>query len=274
AQLLPGIAAGTQLLAWAHDEPAARHRALWVETRARREGNRWLLTGRKHNVLHGAGADTLVVSARIAGEPDARDGVGLFLVRPGAGVQRTAQRLIDDTPAADIRFDAAAAEPLGNPDDGVAALAALEATQEAGLAAVCAESVGVLERAFAMTVEYVQTRQQFGRPIGANQALRHRVAEMRVALDMVRSAAMAGLLALEMDDADERSRELSRAKMLVARHGTFVAQQGIQLHGGIGMTVEYAVGHCLRRLTVIDQLFGDGATHAARLGAQLAAQPQ
>lgn len=273
AQWLPGIADGAQVLAWAHDEPAGRHAPLWLETRARQEGGRWLLTGRKHNVLHGADAATLVVSARIAGQPGDRTGVALFLVRPGDGVRRTALRLIDDTPAADIHFDQAGCEPLGDPNDGIAALAALEAVQEAGLAAVCAEALGVAERAFAMTVDYVQTRQQFGRAIGANQALRHRVAEMRVALDMVRSAAMAALLALEMDDPGQRSRELSRAKMLVSRHGGFVAQQAIQLHGGIGMTVEYAVGHCLRRLTVIDQLFGDGPTHAARLGAQLALQP-
>ena len=125
---------------------------------------------------------------------------------------------------------------------------------------------GVAERAYALTVDYVQTRQQFGRAIGANQAVRHRVAEMRVALEMVRSAAMMGLLALEESDAAQRAAELSRAKMLVARHGTFIVQQGIQLHGGIGMTIETMVGHCLRRLTVLDQLFGDGHAHAARLG--------
>jgi pimeloyl-CoA dehydrogenase len=266
--VLPGLASAAQVLAFAHDEAAGRHQPRWVETRARRAGDGWVLQGAKHNVLHGAVADLLVVSARTQGEADDREGLALFLVRgEQAGVQRTALRLIDDTPAAEIRLDGATAQLLGEAGQG---WAAIEAAQQAGLAATCAEALGVAERAYALTVDYVQTRQQFGRAIGANQALRHRVAEMRVALDMVRSAALAGLLALEMDEAEARWRELSRARMLVARHGTFVCQQAIQLHGGIGMTLEYAAGHCLRRLTVLDQLFGDGAAHAARLGAALA----
>jgi pimeloyl-CoA dehydrogenase len=232
-----------------------------------------VVTGAKCNVLHGAAADTLVVSARTAGAPDDRDGLRLFVVEAmQPGVQRTPQRLIDDTPSAEIRFTDARAEPLGDAEGALGAWDTVQAVQEAGLAAVCAEALGVVEHAYALTVDYVQARHQFGRPIGSNQALRHRVAEMRVALDMVRSAAMAALLALEMEDPVQRERELARAKMLVSRHGTFIAQQAIQLHGGIGMTIEYAAGHCLRRLTVIDQLFGDGATHAARLGAALASE--
>ncbi len=261
---LPAIASAQQVLALAHDEPAARHAPLWVEAEAARSGDGWRITGPKRNVLHGASADLLVVSARTGGAPEQREGVALFLVDAmQAGVQRTPVRLIDDTPAAEIRFDGALAEPLAG------GWRVLEAVQQAGLAAVCAEALGVAERAYALTVDYVQARQQFGRAIGSNQALRHRVAEMRVALEMVRSAAMAGLLALQVEDDARRERELSRAKMLVARHGTFIAQQAIQLHGGIGMTIEYPVGHCLRRMMVIEQLFGDGATHAARLGGTL-----
>jgi pimeloyl-CoA dehydrogenase len=268
--VLTDVASAAQVLAFAHDEAAGRHQPLWVETSARPAGDGWVLQGEKHNVLHGAAADLLVVSARTQGEADEREGLALFLVQPGqAGVRRTPLRLIDDTPVAEIRFDGAVAQLLGEAGSG---WAAIEAAQQAGLAATCAEALGVAERAYALTVDYVQTRQQFGRAIGANQALRHRVAEMRVALDMVRSAALGGLLALEIDDAEARWRELSRAKMLAARHGTFVCQQAIQLHGGIGMTLEYAAGHCLRRLTVLDQLFGDGPAHAARLGAALAGE--
>lgn len=268
AGLLPAIAGGETVAAWAHDEAAGRHAPLWIETRATRDGGGWKLQGRKHNVLHGADAEWLVVSARSAGAASDGGGVALFLLRADApGVHRAALRLIDDTPAAEIAFDGAEAQLLG---DGAHAWAALRATQDAGLAAACAEAAGVCERAYQLTVDYVQTRQQFGRVIGSNQALRHRVAEMRVALEMVRSAAMAALLALEEADDGQRATELSRAKMLVSRHGTFIAQQGIQLHGGIGMTLEYMVGHCLRRLTVLDQLFGDGPTHAARLGRRLA----
>jgi pimeloyl-CoA dehydrogenase len=270
--LLPGIAAGTRLLAFAHEEPAGRHAAVWVEATARRSGHEWLFDGHKHNVLYGASAECLVVSARVAGAPDDPRGLALFLVRTDQpAVRCTPLRWIDDTPVAEFDFSGAAAQPLGDPDDGQAGWRTLQAVQEAGMAAACAEALGVAERAFELTVEYVQARQQFGKPLAANQALRHRVAEMRVALDMLRSAALAGVLALEIQDAQQRARELSRAKMLMSRHGIFLAQQAIQLHGGIGMTIEYPVGHCLRRLTVLDQLFGDGAAHAARLGAALAA---
>ena len=270
---LPQVAEGRTVLALAHDESAGRHAPLWVEALARREGAGWVLDGHKSLVLHGAAADLLVVSARTRGEPSRPEGLALFLVQPAqAGVQCSARRLLDDTPAAEIVFRAAQADPLGDPADGPSAWQAIEAAQQAGLAAACAEALGVAEQAYALTVEYVQTRQQFGQPIAAKQAVRHRVAEMHVALDMVRSAALAGLLALEEEDPVRRRRELARAKMLVSRNATFIAQQGIQLHGGIGVTLEYAVGHCLRCLTVLEQLFGDGATHAARLGAALAAE--
>lgn len=267
--LLAAIAQGSSVVAWAHDEPAARHNPLWVEAGAERDGGDWLLHGSKHNVLYGAAADTLIVSARAAGEPGAAHGLQLFMVNPAQpGVRRRALRLIDDTPAADIEFRGARADLL----DAGSAPDAIRAAQEAGIAAVCAEALGVVERAYELSVKYVQVRQQFGRAIGANQTVRHRVAEMRVALEMMRSAALAGLLALQLEQPADRSRELSRAKMLISRHGGFITQQAIQLHGGIGMTVEYAVGHCLRRLTVLDQLFGDGATHAAALAAGIVAK--
>jgi pimeloyl-CoA dehydrogenase len=259
---LPAIAQGSRIVAFAHDEPSARHDPLSIATRARCVEGEWLLDGRKQNVLFGADASMLVVSAR--GE---NGQVMMFLVDPAHPcVEVDATRLVDDTPASDIALHGVRAEPM--PGDG---LAALNAVVDAGTAAACAEALGVAERAYELTVEYVQTRQQFGRAIGSNQAVRHRVAEMRVALDTLRSAAMMALLALEMDDLPQRGQELSRAKMLLSRHGTFVAQQAIQLHGGIGMTVEYAAGHCLRRMTVLDMLFGDGASHAARLGARIVA---
>jgi alkylation response protein AidB-like acyl-CoA dehydrogenase len=267
--LLPGIANGTRVIAFAHDEVAARHAPLWIETRARRDGDGWLLDGAKCNVLFGGDAGQIVVSSRTAGEPGDEDGVMLFLVDTAqAAIRREPTRLIDDTPAADIELRSACATALGT---AAGALPALRAALDAGLAASCAETLGLAERAHELTVEYVGTRQQFGRPIGANQAVRHRVAEMRVALETLRSAAMLALLALEQDDAQERARELARARMLASRHGGFICEQAIQLHGGIGMTVEYPVGHCLRRHTVLDLLAGDAATHAARLGASLAA---
>jgi pimeloyl-CoA dehydrogenase len=268
-ELLGAIAQGSRVVTFAHDEPAARYCESWVETRARLADGRWVLDGCKHNVLFGMDAHTLVVSARTGGAADAAGGLMLFVVDAAqTQVRRAATRLIDDTPAADIEFHSARAEPL----DTAEAWPTLRAVLDAGVAAACAEALGVAERACALTLDYVRTRRQFGRAIGENQAVRHRVAEMRVALETLRSAAMAALLALEIDDENERACELSRAKLLTSLHGGFIVNQGIQLHGGIGMTIEYAVGHCLRRLTVLDQLFGDGPTHAARLGERIVAK--
>ncbi len=141
----------------------------------------------------------------------------------------------------------------------------------AGIAAACAEAVGAMQAAYDLAIAYLDTRQQFGRVIGANQALRHRAAEMLVSLETARSAAIAAAFAIDEPGSADAAADLPRAKMLIGRHSRLVAQAAIQLHGGIGMTEEYAVGHYLRRLTVLDQLFGDADVHAARLGQRLCA---
>ncbi len=268
-RLLPKVASGETILAWADDEPAARHAPLWVETKAVRDGERWRLHGLKSNVQHAAAADALVVVARSAGAPAERDGLGLFLVERGAaGLQRRDFRLVDDTPAAELTFEGVEATPLGDPTQG---WNAIEAVRAAGIAALCADAVGAMEGAYALTMEYLRTRKQFGRLLGENQALRHRAAEMLVSLEVARS--MAGLAAAVLDDpATVEPGDLLRAKLIIGRHGRSLCQSAIQLHGGIGMTEEYAVGHYLRRLLVIDQTFGDAASQAARLADLLEAR--
>ncbi|WP_076999814.1 acyl-CoA dehydrogenase family protein [Variovorax sp. KK3] len=271
ARLLPGLASGERLLAWAHDEPGGRHAPLWVETRAERRDGRWLLHGIKSNVLAAGAARQFVVSARIAGEPDDEQGCALFLVdAEGTGVALREFRLVDETAAGELALDAAAAEPLADPHDGPQARRAIEGTVAAGIAAACADMSGAAEAAFDLAMDYLRVRKQFGRLIGENQALRHRAAEMLVALEMTRSMAMAAAVAADEPDADEDGAlDLHRAKLSVARNARLVAHGAIQLHGGIGMTEEYAVGHCLRRIHVMDQLFGDADAHAARLAAAL-----
>jgi len=267
---LAKLASGESLLAFAHDEIGARHARLWVETRAVAKGAAWVLSGRKLNVLHGSLAERLVVTARISGAPGDRDGLALFLVDPAAaGLTLRTHRLVDGTLAAELTLAGAAAEPLGDPRDGAAALAAIQGTLDAGIAAACAEAVGAMRAAYDLAIAYINTRRQFGRAIGENQALRHRAAEMLVSLETARSAAIAAALAIDDPGASEAGADLLRAKMLIGRHGRFVAQAAIQMHGGIGMTEEYAVGHYLRRLTVLDQLFGDADAQAARLGDKL-----
>jgi alkylation response protein AidB-like acyl-CoA dehydrogenase len=263
---LPRLASGDLRLAWAHEEAEGRSDAACVSVRARREGDRWTLNGSKMLVLHGAAAQRIVVSARIEGEPGHPHGLALFMVDPqGAGIGLRSYRLIDDSPAAELRLDNATAEPLGDPNDGEAALAAIRATLAAGAAAACADMVGAMESAFALTTAYVNTRKQFGRAIGEYQALRHRVAEMNVGLEMARSMAIAAAMAVDAPDAADSTLDLHRAKLVIGRHARALCHAAIQSHGGIGMTEEYAVGHCLRRVHVMEQLFGDADWQAARL---------
>lgn len=262
--LLPLLADGSRRMAWAHDEAGAGHEALWIQTRARRDGDRWLLDGNKSLVLHPGAAHGFVVSARVSGHAGDEDGVALFLVQAGAAQQRDF-RLIDDTPAGELTFNASPAQALGDANDCARAMAAIRATVAAGTAAACADMVGTMEAAFALTTAYVNTRKQFGRLIGEYQALRHRVAEMAVALEMARSMAIAAAVAVDQPESVHAATDLPRAKLSIGRHARALCQQAIQSHGGIGMTEEYAVGHCLRRVHVLDQLFGDVDVQTARL---------
>lgn len=263
---LTRVANGSLVMAWAHDETAARHAPLWVETRARREGEGWRLDGVKNLVLHAGLAQHFIVTARLEGQPDAEQGLAIFVVdaqAPGCTVR--SYRLMDDTPAGELSLRGAAAVPLGDANNSERALAAMRTVLASGTAAVCADMVGAMESAFLLTTQYVNTRKQFGKLIGEYQALRHRVAEMAVSLEVARSMAMAAAIAADNPAEPDSSTDLPRAKLLIGRQARALAHAAIQSHGGIGMTEEYAVGHCLRRIHVLDQLFGDVDEQAARL---------
>lgn len=268
--LLPHVADGSLRLAWAHDEAVGRHASLWVETTARREGDVWVLNGVKNLVLHAQSAHQWVVSARIDGAPDSALGVRLFLVDPSAqGASCRGYRLIDDTLAGEVRLSSAVATLVGHPEASVEQ--ALAITLAAGTAAVCADMVGAMEVGYKLTTDYMMMRKQFGRVIGENQALRHKAAECLVALEMARSMAIAAACAADDVAAEhevpEATKTLMQAKLVVGRHARTVCQAAIQIHGGIGMTEEYAVGNYLRRVTVMEQLFGDVGAQATRLAA-------
>jgi pimeloyl-CoA dehydrogenase len=268
AQLLPDVASGEVRLAWAHDEHAGRQAPLWIETTARLENGHWLLDGGKSNVMHATAAHRFVVSARVGGAAADADGVALFLVDSNAkGLSCRAHRQVDDAAAGELRFEGATASPLGDPRDAATALRAIEGTLAMGTAAVCADAVGAMEAAYRLAIDYLHTRKQFGRLIGENQALRHRAAEMLVSLEMCRSMALVAAIAADDLDAPGARIDLAQAKLMVGRHGRTVCHSAIQMHGGIGMTEEYAVGHYLRRVTLIDQLFGDVEAQATKLAA-------
>lgn len=273
AEVLPRVASGECRLAWAHDEAAGRHAPWWVQATARREGDAWVLDGVKSLVPGAPLAGRFVVSARLRGEPAQREGCALFLVDAQAlGVQVRAFRLLDDSVAGELTLKGVRAQALGEASDSARALAAIDGTLAMGIAAICADMTGAMRAAYRLAVDYLNTRQQFGRLIGQNQALRHRAAEMLVSLELAKSMAIAAAVAVDDPSCEGADLDLHRAKLSVARHARQLAQHAIQLHGGIGMTEEYAVGHYLRRIHVLDQLLGDGDAHAAHLAARLAAR--
>ena len=264
--ILPQVAEGSMTLAFAHGERQARYDLSNVLTTAKSTARGWVLDGAKSVVAHGDGAHRLIVSARVSGERDDPNGIGLFLVDGKAsGVARRSYPMRDGTRAAEIGLsgvEVARDDVLGEPGK---ALLAIERVVEAGIAATSAEAVGAMEAMHAMTLEYLKTRQQFGKPIGQNQVLQHRSAEMLMALEQGRSMAMLAAMTVNEPDAEERAHNIAMAKVGVGQASRFVAQNAVQLHGGIGMTEEYAVGHYFRRCMVIEHMFGDPAHHLSRL---------
>jgi pimeloyl-CoA dehydrogenase small subunit len=276
ADLIPKIAAGRLTMAFAHTERQSRWNLADIATRAVRDGAGWVLDGDKGVVLHGDSADKLVVTARTGGGQREREGVGVFLVDANApGVSRRGYPTQDGLRAAEISFAGVrvgAEHVLGEPG---AALPLIERVAGEAIAALCAEAVGAMAVMHELTVDYLKTRRQFGREIGSFQVLQHRAVDMLVALEQARSMAMLAAMTAAEVDGDERAGALAAAKVQIGRSGRFVSQQAIQLHGGIGMTMEYKVGHYFKRVTMIDVMFGDADHHLralARRGAPAASR--
>jgi len=266
AALVPKIAAGDLLLAFAHAERQSRYDLADVATTVRRDGADYILDGAKSLVIHGDCADRLIVSARLAGARRDRDGLGLFVVDAGAaGVSRRAYPTVDGLRAAEVTLSDVRVGPdqvLGEPGKAFPLIAQVV---DAAIAALAAEAVGAMAAMHEMTVEYLKTRKQFGVPIGNFQVLQHRAAEMLIALEEARSMAFFATMMAEEPDPTERRKAIAAAKVQIGRSGRFVGQQAIQLHGGIGMTMEYKVGHYFKRVTMIDAMFGDADHHLAEL---------
>lgn len=265
AALIPAVAAGRMLPALAHAEVGSRFDLADITCRAHPSGGRWVLDGAKVAALGADSADLLVVAARHAGDRRDPRGIGLFLVAADApGLFRRGYTALDGRRAAELRFAATPAEPLGEPGAG---FATLRDAIGHGIAAASAEALGTMEAMHALTLDYLRTRKQFGRAIGEFQALRHRAVDMFVALEQARSMALLATAALALDDADERARMLHAAKVQVARSATHIAEEAVQLHGGIGMTLDYRLGQLVRRATALAALFGDADHHLRRLAA-------
>jgi alkylation response protein AidB-like acyl-CoA dehydrogenase len=259
AETLAALAAGELTLALAYLEPGAGHDPAYVTTTAERVDGGYVLRGRKLAVLHGDGADRLVVSARTS----APEGIALFLVDADAGPVVDGYTVLDGRGAADVTLDGVCVDAdrmLGAPGEGARIL---QHALDVGAACLAAEAVGAMDAALGLTAEHLRSRRQFGRPLSTFQALRHRVVDMHLAVEQCRSSALLACGAL--DDDVLRGPRASAAKALAGRYGRFAGQQAVQLHGGMGMSVEHRVSHCFTRLTTIEALLGDATWHLRRL---------
>lgn len=264
---LPALAAGASIAVLAHDEPTTRFDPLAITTRATPNSAGYLLTGHKSVIAHAASAQLLLVTAHIGDQT----GLAVFAVpSETAGLQLDSYHTVDGVPASDIRLQQVqlpADALLGTAGSDSAAV--LVEILDAGLAAVCAEAVGALDRILAATVEYTRTRQQFGVPIASFQALQHRMADMVLHIEQARS--MSYLAAIRSQDRDPAARgaALSAAKVIVGQACRFVGQNAVQLHGGMGVSDELNVSHYFKRLMAIELQFGSTDTHLERYAAQL-----
>jgi len=258
--LIESVISGEALIALAHGEPTGRYELSHVQTAATKESDGYSISGDKAVVLGGESATHLIVSARTSGETDSQDGISLFVVEKSDAVHIRDYGTLDGYPAAEVRFDGAKASLLGSEGDG---FDLLEEAFAAATMAVCAEALGAMEVAKDLTVEYMHTRKQFGVPIGKFQALNHRMADLLIELEQMRSAVInaGGNLGA---DRITREREVSACKHLCGTIGRQVAEESIQIHGGMGMTWEYPVGHFAKRIIMIDHLFGDTDHHLER----------
>jgi pimeloyl-CoA dehydrogenase small subunit len=264
--LAPKIAAGKLKLAFAHVERHSRYDLADVITTASKDGGGYVLDGAKSVVIHGDTADRIFVTARLSGHRRGRDGIGLFLVDPATpGVTHRGYPTQDGQRAAELTLS----NVRIGADDVISdnALPLIEHVVDEAIAALCAEAVGAMQSMQDLTLEYLKTRKQFGRPIGSFQVLQHRSVDMLVAVEQARSMAMFAAVMAAEENPTERRKAIAAAKVQIGRSGRHVGQEAIQLHGGIGMTNEYAVGHYFKRVTMIDQLYGDADTHLSYLGA-------
>lgn len=266
---LPKLIEGEKLLALAYQERSSRYDLHRVAARAERDGAGWKIRGEKVQVLDGTTADALVVAARTSGEEADAEGITLFLVpagAPGLGVER--QHRLDSRNAARVALDAVAvvAEDVVGAEGQGGEL--LERVVDRATAGLCAEMLGSMSEAFDRTLTYMKQREQFGVPIGSFQALKHRAANEYIEIELCRSAVMAATRAID-EGAEEAPRLVSLAKARCSDAAMLVANESIQMHGGIGMTDEHDIGFFLKRARVAELTFGDAAWHRdrwARLG--------
>jgi alkylation response protein AidB-like acyl-CoA dehydrogenase len=262
--LLPQITAGTAKLSLAAYESAGRYELSYVACKAEESGGSWRLSGRKTVVLDGASADYFLISARSGGRATDRDGISLFLVpRDAKGLTVGAYPTQSGARAADLNLEnvtIAAENMIGAPGK---ALPLIERAVDFGVAALCAEALGIINALNQATLNYLKTRKQFGVAIGTFQALKHKMADMLIAAEQARSMAIIAAVHADSQDAADRHRAISAAKAYIGQAGRLVGQHAVQMHGGMGVVDELIVSHYFKRLTMIDLSLGDADYHLA-----------
>ncbi len=262
AEILPKIAGGETILAFAFAEAQGRYNLADLTTTATRQGDAYILNGRKSVVLAAPWADAVIVTARTGGSQRESRGVSIFLVESTAkGVARRDYAVMSGLRASEISFENAPARLLGEEGQG---LPLLEAVTDHAIAAHLAEAVGAMAVLQAATVDYAKTRKQFGQPIGKFQVLQHRMVDMFIALEQAQSANL--MANLKLNDLDG-ARAVSAAKAAAGKYGKMIGESAVQIHGGIGMTDELAVGHYFKRLTLLERLYGSVDHQLRRMAA-------
>jgi alkylation response protein AidB-like acyl-CoA dehydrogenase len=266
-ETLPKIASGESIVAFAFAEPKSRFNLADISTTAKKQGSGYVLNGHKAVVIGAPWADTLVVTARTAGDQRDENGVTVFLVdKKTKGISTRDYPTVDGLRASEVTFEnveVPASRIIGQADNG---LALVERAADEAIAAHCAEATGAMKVLVDTTVEYSKTRKQFGVPIGKFQALQHRMVDMFTSYQQ--SVSMTLMVTLHLnEDTAARKKAASAAKVQIGRAGRYVGQEAVQIHGGIGMTDELNVGHYFKRVTMIDTLFGNVDYHLKRYAA-------
>jgi pimeloyl-CoA dehydrogenase small subunit len=263
--ILPAMMEGTCKLAFAYVEAQSGYDLFDVETTATARDGGYVINGAKGVVFGAASADHLIVSARTAGDSRDHEGIGLFLVaRDAPGLRLRAYPTIDGLRAAEVSFEDVTVDADSVLGDPGGALPVIETVAQRAIAALCAEAVGAMDVVVKSTNEYLNTREQFGRPIGKFQVLAHQLVDMLIASEESRSMAYVATMRLDERDARLRGQAISAAKHLIGKHGQMIGQRSVQLHGGMGMTEEMNIGHYFKRLAMIDIMFGDQTYHLKR----------
>ena len=263
-ELLTSIIGGETLVAFAYAESQSRFNLADVATTAEKSDGGYVINGRKSVVLNAASADKIIVSCRTAGEARDEAGISLLIVDADApGLTSQDFRTLDGGRASDLTFDNVSVDADALLGEEGGAYPVIEEVIDLAISAVCAEAVGAMRKTNEITKEYAGTRKQFGAPIGTNQVIQHRLVDMHIAAEESKSMSDMGAMRIS-GDANERRIVASAIKSKIGEAGQFIGEQGIQLHGGIGMTNEYVIGHYYKRLQVINMLFGNVEHHVKR----------